>query len=219
MRAVRRGLPAPWAVRQRRAPGPCGPRFRKVSRVNVDNAVLGLVRMHPDVSGYQIKSIFDTSPGHIVPMHLSKIYPALKRLTEKGLVTCRVVPREGRPDQKFYTITDAGEAELVRWFEEPFKFGTNRAAFDEYLLWLGSMAYLDDAHVLNMIDQGIAYLEDRIATEGDADRIQAGYDYITPKNKADAERHRKIFAFEHKFLLQETENRLKQLRELRKLFE
>lgn len=187
--------------------------------MNVDNAVLCLVRMHPDVTGYQIKTIFDTSPGHIVPMHLSKIYPALKRLTDKGLVSCRVVPQKGRLDQKFYTITKAGEDELLGWFEQPFEFGSNRAAFDEYLLWLGSMAYLDDDHVLNMIDQGIAYLEKRIAIEGDPERIKVGFDYITPKNPDDIERYTKVFAFEHKFLQQESENRLEQLRELRKLFE
>lgn len=175
--------------------------------------------MHPNVTGYQIKTIFDNSPGHIVPMHLSKIYPALKRLSERGFVSCRIVPQEGRPDQKFYAITEAGEAELLRWFEAPYEFGSNRAAFDEYLLWLASMSYLDNEHVLNMIDQGIAYLEKRISIEGDAEHIKTGLDYITPDSPDDAERYRKVFAFEYNLLQKESENRLEQLRELRKLFE
>ena len=40
------------------------------------------------------------------------IYPALERLSEASLITCRVEHREDAPDRRYYTITKKGEEVL-----------------------------------------------------------------------------------------------------------
>ena len=77
--------------------------------------VLGLLSFGDEMSGYEIRKwaqnmrFFYWSPAQ------SQVYLELERLHERGLVTLREVPQEGKPDKKVYRITAAGTAELQRW--------------------------------------------------------------------------------------------------------
>ncbi len=65
-----------------------------------------------DMAGYDIKKYFEDAFSHFYVAGFGSIYPALKSLTEDGLVTCASVSQEGRPDKKVYHLTDAGRRKL-----------------------------------------------------------------------------------------------------------
>lgn len=66
-----------------------------------------------DKTGYEIKRHFEAAFSHFFGAGFGSIYPALAELSRRGLVTCRNVEQDGRPDKKIYHLTAAGEAVLV----------------------------------------------------------------------------------------------------------
>lgn len=88
-------------------------------------ALLGLLSQGPG-SGYDLKRRAEGSVGHFWSESYGQIYPTLKRLRSKGLVTCAVKARAGKPDRLVYTITRAGSKALKDWLAatppgEPFR--------------------------------------------------------------------------------------------------
>lgn len=85
---------------------------------NTSYAVLGLLSLADELSGYDLKRwaenlrFFYWSPAQ------SQIYAELRRLSALGLVAEREVEQTGRPDKRLYRITERGLAELRRWLEE-----------------------------------------------------------------------------------------------------
>ena len=62
-----------------------------------------------DASGYEIKKQFEDGPfAYFHAAGFGSIYPALNKLDAEGLVTCREMAQNGRPDKKVYSITEAG---------------------------------------------------------------------------------------------------------------
>ena len=54
-----------------------------------------------------------SSFGHFFAAGYGSIYPALNSLARDGLVECRHIPQEGKPDRKVYSITAAGREHLL----------------------------------------------------------------------------------------------------------
>lgn len=81
-------------------------------------ALLGLLSRE-SMSGYDIKKHFDTFLKFLWSESYGHIYPTLKRLLEKGLVTKHVDRQVGKPDRIVYTITRAGREELLAWYRQP----------------------------------------------------------------------------------------------------
>lgn len=80
--------------------------------------LLGLLRAEP-CYGYELKSVFERFLGGTWPLNVGQVYAALGKLEDEGLVECEVVPQDGTPDRKVFSITTAGEAELNRWLGVP----------------------------------------------------------------------------------------------------
>jgi PadR family transcriptional regulator, regulatory protein AphA len=95
--------------------------------MSLDHAILGFLNYHP-YSGYDLKKIFDNSIRHFWPADQSQIYRTLSRLEENGLAEMERVSQEDRPDRKVYHITEAGQAELLRWLSGPPPLGEPRSA-------------------------------------------------------------------------------------------
>lgn len=70
-------------------------------------------------SGYELARRFDKSIGFFHSATHQQIYRVLRRMEERGWVTCETVPQDGRPDKKIYTVAVAGHAELDRWIAQP----------------------------------------------------------------------------------------------------
>ena len=72
-----------------------------------------------EASGYDLKKSFESSFAHCFAAGFGSIYPALASLAEGGLVSCKQVPQEGKPDRKVYQITDAGMEHLLQELDNP----------------------------------------------------------------------------------------------------
>lgn len=80
--------------------------------MDVKTLCLGVLNRGPH-TGYEIRKQFETGPfAHFQDAGFGSIYPALRRLTEEGLVDCEEQPQDSRPDKKVYRLTAAGRQAL-----------------------------------------------------------------------------------------------------------
>ncbi|HSN69881.1 MAG TPA: PadR family transcriptional regulator [Steroidobacteraceae bacterium] len=79
--------------------------------MDVKTVCLGLLTFG-EASGYDLKKHFEESFEHFFSAGYGSIYPALAALADEGLVSCREISQDGKPDRKVYRITEAGRARL-----------------------------------------------------------------------------------------------------------
>ncbi|MEE8499981.1 MAG: PadR family transcriptional regulator [Kiloniellales bacterium] len=114
-----------------------------------------------DASGYEIKKAFEEGPlSHIHEASFGAIYPALNRLDQQGLVACRELAQEKRPDKKVYSITAAGRAALLEALLAPPARDKVRSDF-LFILFFARM--LDAPRLAELIDRRIAWYRDCLA--------------------------------------------------------
>jgi len=109
--------------------------------VSLDNILLGMLRR--PASGYDLKVEFNEGARHFWSAELSQIYPALKRLEKRGLLTSTVEPSPKGPDRKVYSRTNEGRRELIDWLETGPVMGTQRFAYVAQLAFLSELGDLD----------------------------------------------------------------------------
>lgn len=80
---------------------------------STDLAILGMLTFKP-MSGYEIRQRMSQSIAHFWSESYGQLYPSLKRLEVRGLVTKRTEPGQKR-ERHIYTITAAGRARLQEW--------------------------------------------------------------------------------------------------------
>jgi DNA-binding PadR family transcriptional regulator len=80
-------------------------------------AVLALLAMEGERSGYDLSKLAEKSIAHVWTPARSGLYAVLPRLERAGLASHRVAKQPPRPDKRLYTITDAGRAALDGWLE------------------------------------------------------------------------------------------------------
>ncbi|MEU7989061.1 PadR family transcriptional regulator [Streptosporangium canum] len=66
--------------------------------------------------GYQLRTEFEASTGAAWPLNIGQVYTTLSRMERDGLVAPGEQDDQGRV---VYTITEAGRAEMERWFGTP----------------------------------------------------------------------------------------------------
>lgn len=66
--------------------------------------------------GYQLKREFELRTGGSWPVNVAQVYSTVDRLERDGLL---IALDEAGVDQRRFSITDAGRAEVARWLEEP----------------------------------------------------------------------------------------------------
>jgi DNA-binding PadR family transcriptional regulator len=130
--------------------------------VDVKTVCLGMLT-DGEASGYDLKKNFESSFGHFFAAGYGSIYPALAALAEQGLVNCREVPQEGKPDRKVYRITETGRQRLL---EELAKPNPSHKVRSEFLATI-CFAHLMDAEQIGTV------LKSRL---GDIDRYLAMFD-------------------------------------------
>ncbi|MDZ5472902.1 PadR family transcriptional regulator [Bacillus sp. 31A1R] len=77
-------------------------------------AILGMLT-HKDMTGYEIKTAFDSTIKCLWPSHLSQIYRELGKLESKESVSSYIEQQDIRPDKKVYSITESGKEEFLEW--------------------------------------------------------------------------------------------------------
>ncbi len=86
--------------------------------MDVKTVCLGMLT-DGEASGYDLKKEFESSFSHFFAAGYGSIYPALNALAGDGLVECRHIPQEGKPDRKVYKITESGREHLLAALENP----------------------------------------------------------------------------------------------------
>lgn len=81
-------------------------------------AVLALLRIEGERSGYDLLKFAGQAIGHVWAPAKSQLYTTLRRLVDAGLVRSRKVAQTTRPDKQLFTLTAAGESALAAWLAE-----------------------------------------------------------------------------------------------------
>jgi PadR family transcriptional regulator AphA len=113
-----------------------------------------------DKTGYEIKRCFEDAFSHFFVAGFGSIYPALAELSRRGMVTCRSVEQEGRPDKKVYSITPAGERVLV---DELMSTPPRHKVRSEFLVLMYFAHMLPPTRLAAIVDQMIAKWEPTLA--------------------------------------------------------
>ncbi|MGF1763599.1 PadR family transcriptional regulator [Aliivibrio kagoshimensis] len=87
-----------------------------------------------DATGYDITKEFSQSIGYFWKASHQQVYRELNKMASNELVTCILIPQQGKPDRKVYSITEAGKESLFQWFQEPTFHSTIRDEFTAKLL-------------------------------------------------------------------------------------
>ena len=82
--------------------------------MSLRHGILGLLSKW-DATGYDMKKEFDDYMSIFWHSHLSQIYPELSKLEKEELVESKLVPQDGKPHKKVYSITGNGKEELTKW--------------------------------------------------------------------------------------------------------
>ena len=81
------------------------------------HGILGLLG-YGSMTGYEIKKVFHESLCYFWSAQTSQIYRELQTLSRRGWASSRLIPQDGKPDKKLFSITPEGRAELNRWLTE-----------------------------------------------------------------------------------------------------
>ena len=81
-------------------------------------AILGLLALGGERSGYDLHRGAQASVGYMWAPAKSRIYKVLPTLVERGLAVRREVEQQSRPDKHLYAITPDGERMLREWLED-----------------------------------------------------------------------------------------------------
>lgn len=127
--------------------------------MNIRTLCLGILSFG-NATGYEIKKMAEEGLfSHFVEASFGSIYPALTRMTDEGLLTCRSEAQDGKPDKKVYSITEAGQKELksaltIRPKKDKFK--------SEFLFIMLMSEHLDQDHVSEVLKQRARELQEEL---------------------------------------------------------
>ena len=108
--------------------------------MDIKTLCLGILSLG-DATGYEIKKmVAEGSFSFFSEASYGSIYPALNKLMEDGLVTCREMAQDKRPDKKIYSLTDAGRDELTQSLRRDPHPDKNRSEFLAAVLFAESVA-------------------------------------------------------------------------------
>ena len=89
------------------------------------HGILGLLN-YSDMTGYDIKTVFNDSLKYFWQAQTSQIYRELQVLEKNGWIKSTHVEQSGRPDKNVLSITEEGKKELKRWLTDDSESSTIR---------------------------------------------------------------------------------------------
>jgi PadR family transcriptional regulator AphA len=104
-----------------------------MSRSRTAYVILGVLAIHSNQSGYEIRRTVQYSVGYFWGESYGQIYPTLKRLEAESLIAKSNSTTASRKRRQEYSITPAGRACLEAWLAVPYQEDPPR---DEFLLKL-----------------------------------------------------------------------------------
>ena len=113
-----------------------------------EQVLLGVIADEPR-SGYGLKKMFSSSPASVYQPSPGALYPALRRLEERGLLHAENQVSSGRRALRLYQVTEAGLAVYLEWLRKPVVPETVGAELGQHLMRFSLMEnYLERAEVI-----------------------------------------------------------------------
>lgn len=85
--------------------------------MSLKHGLLGLLK-YGDMTGYDLDKAFKASLRPAWNAQTSQIYRELTIMEERGWLSSKVEVQNGKPNRKYYHITDNGEKELKNWLSK-----------------------------------------------------------------------------------------------------
>lgn len=123
------------------------------------DVVLGLL-MQKELSGYDIKIVFEDVFTHFFDGSFGMIYPTLRQLEKEGKIKKEVIMQEGKPNKKMYFITEEGREEFYQYMQTDVEKDILRS---DFLMRMYFGNYSDGAKVKKWIEDEIERKEAYIA--------------------------------------------------------
>ena len=89
--------------------------------MSLPHALLGLINYKP-LTGYDLKSLFESSINMFWNASLPQIYRTLNQMEKSGWLQSSFELQEGKPNRRVYQITSKGTKVLQSWLSEPVGF-------------------------------------------------------------------------------------------------
>ena len=122
-------------------------------------AVLALLAIEGESSGYDLLKQVDRSIGHVWAPAKTQLYAVLPRLVREGRATHRLVTQTARPDKQVYRVTAGGRASLRAWLDAPDS-GSRDAFF--LRLFIGGLA--DPDSLIEHVERFRAGVDEKLDT-------------------------------------------------------
>lgn len=90
--------------------------FRRLT--DFEHILIGLIVSSPR-SGYDLKRFFATTPAIVYEPSSGALYPALRRLENRGLLRSELAVSSGNREQRRYFATEGGRQAHSRWLRQP----------------------------------------------------------------------------------------------------
>jgi len=128
--------------------------------MEIKTLCLGILALG-DATGYEIKKMVgEGSFSFFSEASYGSIYPALTKLTDLGLINCRVEKQESRPEKKIYSLTPKGREALEESLTKDPGPDKNRSEFLAALLFAEAVS---PGRVTDLLDDRIRSHRDKIA--------------------------------------------------------
>ena len=112
------------------------------------------------MSGYDLAKHFDQSIGFFWRATHSQIYRELSKLKDKGLVSAKEVPQQGKPNRILYSVTGEGRETLLAWSRQPCAPDPVK---DDFLVRLYGLEHMDVDALREHLTQRLEGHRDRLA--------------------------------------------------------
>jgi len=103
----------------------------------IDYIIVGMV-LHEPLTGYDIKKEIETSIGSFYKASYGSLYPALKKLTDKGHLVLTEQTQVERL-KKYYRATDLGKAAFMEWLASPIDINAGTASVLAKIFFFGEL--------------------------------------------------------------------------------
>ena len=91
------------------------------------------------MTGYDLRKAFSMSFSFFSELSYGSVYPSLKKMESRGLISKHVEIQDGAPNRKVYTITEAGKRAFLDSLRSPFvPEQPKKTLFDEAFLFRAS---------------------------------------------------------------------------------
>ena len=86
-----------------------------------EHVLLGMLVTYEPSSGYDLKKMFTRTPAAVYQPSAGALYPALRRLQQRGLIRVEADVSEGGRARRLYYVTKTGRDEHRNWVGQPVR--------------------------------------------------------------------------------------------------